>query len=76
MEDISRSEALAALEAAEAAYRARNAQSIYINMKELTDWLVERYGASTGVVNATIFEILEKLGEMEKVTIGGDQLCA
>lgn len=43
---------------------------VYIKLKDLTDWMVEKYGTSTGAVNATIFEILAHIQQLDKVKLG------
>jgi len=45
---------------------------MYINAKELTDWMVDKYGTSTGDVAKTVFEVFEHLQKMEKVAISGE----
>lgn len=44
---------------------------MYINGKELAEWLVQKYGIRTGAECAMVFDILEHMGQMEKVEIGG-----
>ena len=44
-------------------------EPVYGNLRELAEWLVEKYGDKTGLQNAMLFEIFEKMQQMEKVAI-------
>ena len=43
---------------------------VYINLKQLLDWLVQQYGNGRGVIAHTVFAVIEHLQEMEHVYIG------